>query len=239
MMTKYDLQEIKQEERRVKRAEKKAKRLARRTARRKKRREHRFLRQSNAKYRWYHRIIIKTLRVFGPLGAFGYVAYNIYKSFFLNIHDIDPTVGVLNIKNLSLLLIFGSILLVFALYFGFKYLRTAIAANAVARNQGTPSMSYSPVVITAIRAVLSSWFFGLLYLFSYIATNYGDSLAIGFKTAFIAYCVGFGLILAGDIVEQSILHRVRNAKHKAEDETREMVLNLSNDLEARQAAEVE
>ena len=220
-MTKYEYKK----EKKQKRIEK---RLARKTKRREKRELKSFERKSNAKYRIHHRLMVKSLRVGGPILGFGYAAYKLYSGLFLNMRG-DQLVNGIDLKVASMLLVAGVILLGFALWFGFKYLKTAIAANAVARNQGIPSLSYSPVVITSIRAVLSTWLFGLLYLFNYIGINYGESLNNGFKEALIAFTIGFGLLLTGDIVEQSILHKVRNQKHRAEDETRLMIYELSKE----------
>ena len=227
--TKYDLQLEQKQAKRLKNDTKKTarklKRKNRRLARRAKREKKRFLRKSNAKFRVWHRLIIKTVRVGGPVSAFAYVIWKLVGTFKLETEDV---VGKMNLDNAVMLLFFGTIVFIFALYFGFKWLKTAIASNAVARNQGIPSLTYSPVIITFIRALLSMWFFGLMWLFNYIGLHYGESLNNGMNHMMIAFLIGFGSLMVADVIEQRILHGVRNAKHIAEDESREMIYNLTH-----------
>lgn len=221
-MTKYELKQNK----RLARIEK---RQARRLKRKLKREERKFNRLSNTKYRLHHRLLIKSFRIGGPILGFGYAAYSLYNSLFLKLHELPTQVDKLNLRNASMLLVAGSVVLGFAVYFGFKYIKRATIANAVARNEGKPSYSYSPVVVTFIKMILSSWLFGLMYLFSYIGTHYGEALEKGFEKGLIAFIVGFGLLLVGDILEQSILKSIANRKHKAEDITRQMIYDMKQE----------
>jgi hypothetical protein len=222
-MNKYEYKQMKKQ----KRAEK---REARRKARRERRERRKFKRLSNAKYRRWQMWLVKSLRFGGPLLGFGYAGYRIYKSLFTNIYS-DTISNTFNLKYLSMLLVAGTVLFGFALWYGLKWMKTAIAANAVARNQGEPSLMYSPILVTFIRAILGIWLFGLLYLFNFIGVHYGEALNNGFEQAFIAYSIGFGLLLTGDIIEQSILRKIRNKKHKAQYETQMRIFEMSNEEE--------
>jgi len=231
-MTRYELKEKNRLEKELKSNKKKEarriKRMNRKQLRKDKRAKRRFLRKSSAKYKLWHRIIIKLIRVGGPVSAFVYVTDKLLGTFEIESEVIGAK---LDLDNAVMLLFFGSVVFMAAVWYGFKYLKTAIAANAVARNQGVPSLSYSPVVITFIRAILACWFFALMWLFNYIGLHYGESLNNGMDHMMIAFCIGFGSLLFGDIVEQSILHKVRNQKHESEDETREMIYNLTHQKE--------
>lgn len=222
-MTKYELKLKKKEERRIKRLQKRdarrLKRETRKTARIAKRTQRRFERKSEAKYRLWHRIVIKTLRVGGFVSAILYLGYMLYGTFQL---ESEEMVGKLNLTNAIMILFFGSVAFGFALWFGWKYMKHAIASNAVAANLGQPSLKYSPVVITFVRMVLSSWFLALMWVFSYIGNTYAEALNNGMEHMITAFAIGFGSALMANIVEQRILMRVRNQKLEIESEARMM-----------------
>lgn len=233
-MTKYELdlqkKQEKAEKRQLRKEKRRAKRIERKTKRKARRAKRRFQRQSNAKYRWYHRWLVKLLRIGGPIGAFIYIGFKIFDLF----GDIrtDNTIGTLDLDMAVILLFFSSIVFMAAVWYGLKWMKKATEANAVARNQGQPSLYYSPVVVTTMRFLLGLWLFGIMYLFNYIGLHYGEAMHNGFEYMFYAYGGGFLSLFIGDLIEQGILKNVRNLKHRAEHESREDIKDLRTQIQA-------
>lgn len=221
---KKQLKKLKRKERRLARKEK---RQAKRKLRKDKRLKKRFLKKSNAKYGFWDRLLVKTFRMGGPLLAFGYISWQVYDKLFLGLRGEDM-IGAMDLETAVALLVGSMVVFFAALWYGTKWIKKAATAQAVARNQGLPSLYYSPLVITSIRFVLGGWFFGMLYLFNYIGVTYGEALNNGFMYMAYAYVGGFVSLMIGDMIEQSILKAVRNQEHEAEDETREMIYNLTH-----------
>lgn len=233
-MTKYELKMKKKLERAEKRKLKKEKRLQRRLDRKQKRiekrKERRFNKQSDAKYRVWHRMIVKLFRIVGPLLAFAFIIWKLSELF----GDIrtNNMVGALDLDMAVMLLFFGSVVFIAAIWYGLRWMKKATTANAIARNEGKPSLYYSPLIVTSIRFILGAWFFGLMFLFNYIGLNYGEAMHNGFEYMGIAYVCGFFSLMIGDIIEQSILKRIRSLKHEAEHEARADIKDLKQQISA-------
>lgn len=201
--------------------------IEKRNKRKEKKKAKKFKKQSKARYTLFNRMSIRTLRILGPIAGLFYIGKHIYESFYVNIYDYVDADKILNLKNVSLLVLFGTILFIVASYMAIKFVKKASLANAVARNEGKPSKVYSPVLVTSLKFVLSSWFFGLLYGFQWIGVHYGEALNKGFERAFIGFCIGFGLVLLADIIEQFILTGIERKQDKARYETQMTIREMS------------
>jgi hypothetical protein len=82
--------------------------------------------------------------------------------------------------------------------------------------------------------------FGLLYVFNYISLTYGKSLYNGVHISLIAFAFAFGCLITGDIIEQSILKKVKAGKELAEHTDRMTTLDNAKKLDtvSEQLAEI-
>ncbi len=206
MITKYEYNQMKKEEKARKRAEKK-----------KKRAEKKFKRQSKSRYTFLDRTVVKGLSILSWTSSFGYVGYTVYKEY----DTIEPTL----IKEFLALVIFVIIFSIFIRVL-LKHLKLREQANTVASNQGLPSLKYSPVVTIFIRAFITLWLLSIFWLFANISIEYSVQLTEWFTIALHAVFLGFFFRLWASIFEQGTLKRIRTNKLNAEHRTQMMIQDL-------------
>jgi hypothetical protein len=208
---------------------KKQKRLERKKLRKETRTRNKFERLSKTEYKLWHRIIIKTLRIGGPVAALLYVLYRIYDVFWIKVYNEQVLVPDSSLKYMLLTGFFVLFLFMWFYPSLIGWVKKARQANANARNTGNVSYEYSTFMIDFVKVNLLAVPLGFLALFDYISTRIGPEFTYMFEDISKAYGIGAMILLLGSMLQDRILKRIKHRQKKAEHITQMNIYDLNKE----------